>query len=70
MLEISYRLQDFYGFYGGEVRSNRALIEWERDVNVLAAISSPLILVEKNVVRLQKQQSRADMRNEAKSISI
>ena len=59
MLEISYRLQDFYGFYRGEVRSNRALIEWERDVNVLV-----------NVVRLQKQQSRADMRNEAKSISI
>ena len=41
MPEFSYRHQDFYGFYRGQVRSDGTLIEWERDVDVLAAISSP-----------------------------
>ena len=52
MPEFSYRHQHFYGFYRGEVRSDGTLIEWERDVDVLVAISSPLILVEKSVVKL------------------
>ena len=43
--------------------SDETLIEWERDVDVLVAISAPLILVEKSVVKLQKQQSRGDMKN-------
>ena len=63
MLELSYQHQDFYGFYRGEVRSDGTLIEWERDIDVLVAISSPLILVEKSAVKLQKQQSRGDMKN-------
>ena len=63
MPEFSYRHQDFYGFYRGEVRSDGTLIRWESDVDVLVAISSPLILVEKSVVKLQKQQSRGDMKN-------
>ena len=63
MLELSYQHRDFYGFYRWEVRSDGALIEWERDVDVHVAISSPLILVEKNVAKLQKQQSRGDMEN-------
>ena len=58
MLEFSHRHQDFYGFYRGEVKSDGILIEWKRDVAVLVAISSPLILVEKSVVKLQMQQSR------------
>ena len=45
------------------MKSDETLIEWERDVDVLVAISCPLILVEKSVVKLQKQQSRGDMKN-------
>ena len=45
------------------MRSDGPLTERERDVDVLVAISSPLILVEKSVVKLQKQQSRGDMKN-------
>ena len=57
------------------MRSDGTRIEWERDVDVLVAISSPLILLEKSVVKLQKQQFRGDMknnnmRNETKSISV
>ena len=63
LLEFYYRPQNFYGFYRGKVMSDRTLIEWERDVDVLVAISFPLILVEKSVVKLQKQQSRGDMKN-------
>ena len=65
MPECSYRHQDFYSLYRGEVRSDRTLIEWERDVDVIAAVSSPhpLILVEKGVVKLQSQQSKGDMKN-------
>ena len=63
MLEFSYRHHDFYGLYRGEVKSDGTLIEWERDVDVLVAISPPLILLEKSVVKLQKQQSRVDMKN-------
>ena len=54
MPESSYRHKDLYGFYRGEVSSDGTLIEWERDVDVLVAISSPFILVEKSVVKLQK----------------
>ena len=43
--------------------SDETLIECERDVDILVAISAPLILVEKSVVKLQKQQSRGDMKN-------
>ena len=52
MLEFSYRLQVFYGFYRREGKSDRNLIEWERYVDVLVTISSPLILVEKSVVKI------------------
>ena len=45
------------------MRSDRTLIEWERDIDVLVAISSPLILVGKSVVKRQKQRSRGDMKN-------
>ena len=62
LLEFYYRSQNFYGFYRGKVLSDRTLIEWERDVDVLVAISFPLILVEKGVVKLQKQQSMGDMK--------
>ena len=55
MPEFSYRHQDFYGFDIEEVRSDGTLIEWESDLDVLVAIFSPLILVEKSVVKLQKQ---------------
>ena len=41
MLEFSYQPQVFYGFYRGKVRSDGTLIEWERDVDVLVAISPP-----------------------------
>ena len=75
MPEFSYRHQDFYWFYRGEVKSDKTLIEWERNDDVLVAIPSPLILVEKSNVKLQKQQSRGDLknniqRNETKSISV
>ena len=63
MLEFSYWHQNIYGFYGGEVRSDGTLKEWERYVDVLVAISSPLILVGKSVVKFQKQQSRGDLEN-------
>ena len=62
LLEFYYRPQNFYGFYRGKVMSDRTLIEWERDVDVLVAIFFPLILVEKGVVKLQKQQSMGDMK--------
>ena len=52
MLEVSYRSQVFYGFHREEGRSDGTLKEWKRDVAVLVAISSPLILVEKSVVKL------------------
>ena len=63
MHEFSYRHQDFYGFYRREVKSDETLIEWERNDDVLVAIPSPLILVEKSNVKLQKQQSRGDLKN-------
>ena len=55
MPEFSYQHRNFYGFYRGEVRNDGTLIEWERDVDVLEAISSLPILVEMSVVKLQKQ---------------
>ena len=64
MLEFSYQRQVFYGFYRGKVRSDRTLIEWERDVDVLVAISSPLILVEKSVVKLQPSEAAIQGRYE------
>ena len=63
MREFFYRPQEFYGFYRVEGRSDRTLIEWEGDVDVFVTISSPNILVEKSVVKLQKEQSRGDMKN-------
>ena len=57
MLQFSYRFQVFYGFYRGEGRSDGTLIEWDRDVDVLVTISSPLILVEKSVVKLSPSEA-------------
>ena len=45
------------------MRSDGTLIDWERDVDVPVAFSSPLILVEKSIVKLRKEQSRGDMEN-------
>ena len=45
------------------MKSDETLIEWERNDDVLVAIPSPLILVEKSNVKLQKQQSRGDLKN-------
>ena len=45
------------GFYRGEGRSDGTLIEWDRDIDVLVTVSSPLILVEKNVVKLQSSEA-------------
>ena len=59
MLEFSYQPKVFYGFNSGEVRSDGG----EIDVDVLVAISPPLILVEKSVFKLQKQQFRQDVKN-------
>ena len=78
MLEFSYRPQVFYGFYRGEGKSDGTLIEWQRNIDVLVAISSPLILVEKSVVKLLTFESSnpgeiwkiTSMRNETKSISV
>ena len=53
MLEFSYRLQAFYGFYRGEGRSDGTLIELDRDVDVFVLLNSDL----------QKQQSRGHMKN-------
>ena len=39
-VEFSYRPQVFNGFYRGEGRSEGTLVEWERDIDVLVAISS------------------------------
>ena len=43
-------LRFFYDFYRGEGRSDRTLIEWGRDV-VLVAVSCPLVLVETSVAK-------------------
>ena len=51
MFEFSHEPQVFYCFYRGEWKSDGTLIEWERDVDVLLAIFSHLILVEKSVVK-------------------
>ena len=52
MFEFSYPRQVFYGLYRGEGRSDGTLIEWGRDADVLVTVPSPLILVEKSVVKL------------------
>ena len=64
MLEFSYRPQVFNGFFRGE-GSDETLIKWDKDVDVLVAISSPPHLVGKSVVKLRpsEQQSRGDMKN-------
>ena len=64
MLEFSYRPQVFHGFYRGEERSDWVLIKWERDVDALVAISSPLILVEKSVVELRASEAAIQGRYE------
>ena len=64
MLEFSYRPQVFSGFYRGEEKNDSPLIEWDRDVDVLVAISSPLILVEKSVVKLQLSEAAVQDRYE------
>ena len=64
MLEFSYRPEVFYGFYRREGQNDRTLIEWERDVDVLVAISSPLILAEKSVVKLRPSEAAIQGRYE------
>ena len=41
MLEFPYRPQVFYGFHRKEGKTDGTLIEWERNADVLVAISSP-----------------------------
>ena len=51
---------------GGEERSDRTLTEWLGDVDVLVAIYSPRILVEKSVVRPRPSEAviqEGDMKN-------
>ena len=38
MLTFSYRPQAFYGFYREEGRSDRTLIEWDRDTDVFCVV--------------------------------
>ena len=54
----------FMFFYRREVRSDRTLIEWKRDVDVLVPISFPLILVEKSVVKLRPSEAAIQARYE------
>ena len=44
--------------------SDRTLIEWERDVDVLVAISSTLTLIEKSVVKLRPSEAAIQGRYE------
>ena len=60
MLEFSYRPQAVYGFHRGEGRSDRTLIEWDRDVDFFCVVK----------LRHSEQQSKGRMRNETKSISV
>ena len=41
MLEFSDKPQIFYGFYRGEGRSDKTLIEWDKDIDVLVAVFPP-----------------------------
>ena len=61
MLEFSNRSQVFCGFYRGRGRSDGTLIKWE-DVDVLVAISYPLILVEKSVLKLRSPETAIQVR--------
>ena len=54
----------FMFFYRREVRSDRTLIEWKRDIDVLVPISFPLILVEKSVVKLRPSEAAIQARYE------
>ena len=56
MFELSYRPQVYYDVCRGERRIGETLIEWKRDVDVFVAISFPLILVEKSVVKLRPSE--------------
>ena len=58
------RPQVYYGFYRGEGRIDKTLIEWNRDVDVFVAISFPLILVEKSVVKLRPSEAAIQGRYE------
>ena len=64
MFEFSYRPQVYYDFCRGEGRIGEALIEWKRDVDVFVAISFPLILVEKSVVKLRPSEAAIQGRYE------
>ena len=44
--------------------SDRTLIEWERDVDVLVAISSTLTLIEESVVKLRPSEAAIQGRYE------
>ena len=48
----------------GEGRSDGTLMEWKRDVDVFVAISSPLILVEKSIVKLRPSEAAIQRRYE------
>ena len=57
-------LKDFTIPLTGEGRSDGTLMEWKRDVAVFVAISSPLILVEKNIVKLRPSEAAIQGRYE------
>ena len=62
--DLTIFLQVFYGFNRVEGMSDRTLIEWERDVDVLVAISSTLTLIEKSVVKLRPSEAAIQGRYE------
>ena len=66
MLDFCYQPQLFNGFYRRERRSDKTLIEWDRDVDVLVDVfSCGGFLVEKSVVKLRRSETeiKGDMKN-------
>ena len=78
MLEFSDPHRVFMVFTEERGEVTETLLEWERDVDVLVAISYRLIVVEKSVLKLQpsktaiqeRHQKIIYIRNETKSVSI
>ena len=78
MLEFSDPHRVFMVFTEERGGVTETLLEWERDADVLVAISYRLIVVEKSVLKLQPSEAAIQerhqkiiyIRNETKSVSI